>query len=359
MQETAAVLTHGWFSTVNAKTAHGLVRGPSRYKILGLVDHECAGKDAGAELDGAHRGIPCFATLAELITAVGKPDVCVVGIATPGGVLPPEFRALLLDALKRGIGLVNGLHTFLGDDPEFAATAAANGVRIVDIRRPKKRAELSFWSGAIRGVAAPRIAVLGTDCALGKRTTAQTLVAACRAAGMRAEMVHTGQTGWLQGAKHGFILDSTVNDFVSGELERAVVACDREEHPDVIFLEGQSALRNPSGPCGAELLLSAESHGVILQHAPARPFFEEQEELGNRIPSLRTELELVALYGARVLAITVNHEHLAPEAREAARQHLERETGAPAIYPLLGEIDRLVPLVRAYVHDEHAARSAS
>src|SRR5690242_9465435 len=142
MQETAAVLTHGWFSTVNAKTAHGLVRGPSRYKILGLVDHACAGKDAGAELDGTRRGIPCFATLDELISAVGKPDVCVVGIATPGGVLPSEFRALLLDALRHGIGLVNGLHTFLGDDPEFAAAAAASGVRIIDIRRPKKRAEL-------------------------------------------------------------------------------------------------------------------------------------------------------------------------------------------------------------------------
>lgn len=355
MSETAAVLTNGWFDTVNAKTAHGLVRGPSRYRVLGVVDHACAGRDAGEALDGKARGIPCYASLDALVAAAGKPDVCVVGIATPGGVLPAEFRSLLLDAARRGIGLVNGLHTFLGDDQDIAAAAAESGARILDLRRPKPRSELRFWSGAIREVDAPRLAVLGTDCALGKRTTSQVVVAACRAAGMRAEMVYTGQTGWLQGGKHGFILDSTVNDFVSGELERAVLACDRAERPDVIVLEGQSALRNPSGPCGSELLVSAEARGVILQHAPARQFFEDQEDLGNRIPSLASELELIRLYGARVLAIAINHEHLPEGEREAARRRIEEETGVPAIFPL-SEGDRLQPLVRDYVAAERAAR---
>ena len=40
--------------------------------------------------------------------------------------------------------------------------------------------------------------------------------------------ITSGQTGWMQGGKYGFILDSTVNDFVSGELEKAIVECDRE-----------------------------------------------------------------------------------------------------------------------------------
>ncbi len=110
--------------------------------------------------------------------------------------------------------------------------------------------------------------MLGTDCALGKRTTTRMLVEACRRAGLRAEWIYTGQTGWLQGAPFGFILDATANDFVSGELEHAIVSCARERSPDVIFLEGQSALRNPSGPCGSELLLSAGARGVVLQHAP-------------------------------------------------------------------------------------------
>jgi uncharacterized NAD-dependent epimerase/dehydratase family protein len=346
---TAAVLTQGLFATINAKTAHGLVRGPSRYRLLGLVDPAGAGQDAGALLDGKPRGIPCFASLQQLIATAGRPDVAVVGVATSGGVLPAELRAALLDAAQRGVGLVNGLHTFLGDDPEIAVAAARSGASILDLRRPKPRHELRFWTGEIRSVRAPRIAVLGTDCALGKRTTTQALLAASRAAGLRAGMVYTGQTGWLQGVRHGFILDATANDFVSGELERAVLDCDREERPDVIFLEGQSALRNPSGPCGAELLLSAGARGVVLQHAPARRFFDDQEELGNEIPPVEQEVELIRLYGARVLGLALNHEHLDATAREAAREGLERATGLPAAYPLLEGVDRLMPALRAHL----------
>ena len=58
-------------------------------------------------------------------------------------------------------------------------------------------------------------------------------------------MIYTGQTGWLQGGKYGFIFDSTLNDFVSGELEHAILTCYEETNPDVILIEGQSALRNP------------------------------------------------------------------------------------------------------------------
>ena len=47
MVDTAAILTQGQYTTSNAKTAHGLVRGPSRFKIVALIDPVSAGKDAG------------------------------------------------------------------------------------------------------------------------------------------------------------------------------------------------------------------------------------------------------------------------------------------------------------------------
>ena len=90
-------------------------------------------------------------------------------------------------------------------------------------------------------------------------------------------MVYTGQTGWLQGYPHGFIFDATPNDFVCGELEGAILECARELEPEVIFIEGQAALRNPAGPCGSEMIISAGASGVILQHAPARKYVEDYE----------------------------------------------------------------------------------
>jgi uncharacterized NAD-dependent epimerase/dehydratase family protein len=345
---TALLLTDGRFASADAKTAHGLVRGPSRYRLVGIADSPAsAGGDAGELLDGTPRGIPLFADLAAALAALeAKPDGCVVGVATSGGVLSASLRATLLEALRHGLSVVNGLHDLVADDPELAAVARATGATILDLRRPKPFRELAFWSGAIRRVRAPRVAVLGTDCALGKRTTCQLLAAALCEAGVRAEVVTTGQTGWLQGSRFGFVLDATPNDFVSGELERAIVACDRETHPDLILLEGQSSLRNPSGPCGAELLLSAEARAVVLQHAPARRYFEDQEELGNEIPPLAGEIDLMGFYGARVLGLALNHEGIEPARRAALRAEIAHGTGLPTTYPLL---DGVAPLVDALV----------
>jgi uncharacterized NAD-dependent epimerase/dehydratase family protein len=355
MRPTAALFTHEFFRTPFAKTAHGLVRGPSRFEIVALVDRVSAGKDAGVELDGRARGIPTFASLGETFERLPRrPDFVVVGIATSGGVLPPEMKVLLLDAVERGVGLVNGLHEFLSEDAAFVSAAKRSGAEIVDVRKPKPRRELHFWSGAIRGVRAPRIAVLGTDCALGKRTTCHVLAQACREIGLEPAIVYTGQTGWLQGIPHGFVLDTTPNDFVSGELEHAIVRCDAELSPHVIFLEGQSALLNPSGPCGAELLLSAESRGVVLQHAPGRRFHEDQEHLENEIAPLTKQIELIAMYGARVLAISLNDEGVEPASRDALRAQIERETGVTAFWPLHEGAARAAPLIQAFVRERTA-----
>ena len=120
-----------------------------------------------------------------------------------------------------------------------------------------------------------------------------------------------------------------------------------------MILSRPSALRSLR-PCGAELLLSGGARGVILQHAPARKFFDDQEHLGHEIPPLASEIELIQLYGARVLAIALNHEHLAEGDLAPARERIARETGLPAFYPLIDGLDRLVPLVREHVQRELA-----
>lgn len=352
---TALILCGDAYRTDNGKTAHGLVRGGERYRIVGVVDSSCPGEDAGELLDGKPRGIPVFGSVASALSALSaikaKPDFAVIGVATAGGVLPPALREDVRRAIDAGVSVVNGLHELVSDDPALAALARERGVSITDVRRPQKTSELHFWTGEIRNVTAPRIPVLGTDCAVGKRTTARLLTEACRAAGMRAEMIFTGQTGWLQGGRWGFVLDATPNDFVSGELERAIVACEREARPDVMFLEGQSALRNPSGPCGSELLLSAGARGAILQHAPARREFEGLEEMGYPIPPLEDEIDLVRRYGAETLGVALNTHDLGDgAARERVRADLETRLGIPVVCPLEGEgVARLVPAIERHV----------
>ena len=46
MDGTAIVVCDGLFGTAHAKTAHGLVRGTERYRVLSIVDGPAAGRDA-------------------------------------------------------------------------------------------------------------------------------------------------------------------------------------------------------------------------------------------------------------------------------------------------------------------------
>jgi len=343
--ETALLLTAGILDESNAKTAHGLIRGPSRFRLLGVVDDRHAGRDAGEVLDGRERGLPCFANLDEALAALPqRPDWLIVGVAFHGGGMPEAMRRLVLDGVRRGIGVVNGLHQLVADDAEIAAAAAASGARLHDIRRTRRFAELRFWSGEALRLTVPRVAVLGTDCALGKRTTATLVLEGLRRRGVATELVTTGQTGWLQGHRFGFVLDATPNDFVSGELERAVVACAREAAPELILLEGQSALRNPSGPCGAELLLAAGAMGVVLQHAPGRLCFDGCEELDVRIPPVEDEVALIERYGVRVLGLALNGENLDDAALAGHAERLRSRLGLPVSLPL---VDGCEPLLEA------------
>ncbi|MEO8275646.1 MAG: DUF1611 domain-containing protein [Thermoanaerobaculia bacterium] len=349
MKGTALLLTGGMLGESDAKTAHGLIRGPSRFELLGVIDDRHAGRDAGEVVDGRVRHLPCFASLDQALAALGRrPDWLIVGVAVHGGKLPTALREILLAGVRQGIGAINGLHQPLSGDSEIAAAAAASGARIHDIRRTPRFDELRFWTGEALSLEVPRVAVLGTDCALGKRTTATFLLAGLRQRGLRTELLTTGQTGWLQGHEHGFILDATPNDFVTGELERALLSCARDEKPELILIEGQSALRNPSGPCGAELLLAAGTRGVVLQHAPGRVFFDGSEEIGARIPPVEDEVELIARYGARVLGISLNGEGLDDQALAAEAYRLRGLLGVPVSLPLRDACAPLLPALEAF-----------
>lgn len=348
--EDAVVFTDGLLAIDFAKTCHGLLRGGDRFNVLAVIDHEHAGADAGTVMDGRPLGIRVYASLqGYLVGAESRPKHFVVGVAISGGRLPDSCRAEIRTALLNGMTVTCGLHQFLGDDPEFVRLARENGACIIDIRRPRPTKDLHFWTGEVYDVKATVIASLGTDCAVGKRTTARFLMEACNEAGIRAELIYTGQTGWMQGYRHGFIFDATPNDFVSGEIERVIVECDRESKPELILLEGQGSLRNPSGPCGSEFLLSGDARGVILQHAPYRDYFVDLEEVGSRIPSVQDEIELIRHIGSETLAVTLNEEGWDEAKMHAYQQELERELSIPVVQPLRDGVESLIPVIREFI----------
>ncbi len=339
---TAVIITGGLLDDKHAKTAHGLLRTSHRFKIVGVIDDKFAGQDAGEVVDGKHLGVPIEADISDFIRKHEKPDYAIIGMATKGGILPKELYPSVKSMLSQGVQLINGLHQPLGEIEEFKEVVAGNGEIIHDIRRPRPFGELHFWEGKVNEITALKIPVLGTDCALGKRTTARMLEEKLTTKGIETHMIYTGQTGWMQGAGYGLIFDATPNDFISGEIEHAMYECWKKENAEILLIEGQSGLRNPSGPCGSEFIISGAADAVILQHSPKRLKFSGFPNYPDDVPDILDEVNLIELLGTKVIGLSINQVNMSAEEVENYRNELQSLTDLPVCFPFTDSLDPLV-----------------
>ena len=348
----AIVYCEGAFNTPNGKTAHGLVRFTRRYRVLCVIDSKCTEKDAGEILDKKSRDIPIVANLENAIQIFKKepyaPTHLVIGLAPDGGRLDSQAREDIKKAIRLGLNIDCGLHDFLSDDPEIALLANKHKIVLRDIRKTPPRNQLHFFSGKIENVKCLKVALLGTDSAVGKRTTAWCLVNTLNQKGYQAEMIGTGQTAWMQGARYCIALDSLINDFVSGEIEHAVWSAWKEHNPDIIIIEGQGSLMNPAYPGGFEILAAGRPDAVILQHAPARKDYDGFP--GYPIQPLPHQIQAIEVVSQRkVIAITVNHENLEKNKVPSICRGIQKTTGLPAYDVLLEGAEGLVAVLEPHL----------
>jgi len=342
---TAVVYCEANFGAIDGKTANGLVRHSEKYEILAVIDSEKAGLDTGMVLDEEPNAIPICRDLAATMAHIGGvPDYYIFGMAPASGMLSRHERSLVLEAIFLGINVVNGLHEFLNDDPEFAAASAARNVTIVDIRKPRPKKDLRLFSGRIAEVTCPRIAVLGTDCAIGKRTTATILTRVLNDRGVKAVMVGTGQTGLIQGARYGVALDAVPSQFCSGEMEATILEAFEGERPDVIIVEGQGALSHPAYSTSSLILRGSHPDGVVLQHAPGRAHRCDFEKM--TMPTPAAEINLIQTFAdTKVIGLTINHENMTGSEVDASIIQYERELGIPVADALTCSAERLVEMI--------------
>jgi uncharacterized NAD-dependent epimerase/dehydratase family protein len=322
-----------------------LVRFTTRDRVMSVIDSRHAGGDAGEILDRRPNNIPVYDKLESALQAAshsGAPVThLVIGLAPDGGRLSAEARSDIRKAIESGLHVDCGLHDYLSEDPR-------------DVRKPPHRSQLHFFSGKIEDVFALKIAVLGTDSAVGKRTTAWKIVQEFNDAGYKAEMIGTGQTAWMQGSKYSIILDSLINDFVSGEIEHAVWKAWDERRPDVIVIEGQGSLMNPAYPGGFEILAAGRPDVVVLQHAPARRAYDGFPDYP--MHPLARQIQVVELLSGRpVVAVTVNHEDLSDQEIPVICDAIYKTIGLPAFDVLRDGAGALVNVLKPYLSKNRPA----
>ena len=63
------------------------------------------------------------------------------------------------------------------------------------------------------------------------------------------------------------------------------------------------------------------------------------------MPSLKSEIELINMYGKEVLAVTLNTSDMNEKEKKETKINLEKELKIPIILPLDEGVDELLPLL--------------
>lgn len=330
------VLTDGHSNPIAAKTACCVLR-YCPHEVVAVLDAAAAGKTA-AELLGVGGQTPVVADLGSAVEA----NTLLIGIAPPGGKIPAHWRPIVLDAIKRGMDVVSGLHDFLCSDPEFSAAAASSNSKLIDVRRNDEHDVADQKD--IRNECL-RILTVGQDCCVGKMVVAIELAKAIRDSGHSTKFVATGQTGIIIEGD-GCPIDCVVSDFLSGAVEKQILA---QQHHDILLIEGQGSLAHPRySAVTLGLLHGCMPQGMILCYEVGRESINGMPHVGLKsLAALCEAYESMAnmMAPSKVIGVAMNSRLVSAEAAESERTQVQKELGLPVCDVLRHGPDDLVAAV--------------
>lgn len=322
-----ALYMEGYVGEIAGKMGYGVLR-YSPNPIACIVDSVTAGQSI-SKITGIPREVPILGTLQEA-KAAGA-EAVVLGVAPPGGLIPPDWLPFIDEALSLGLSIINGLHDQLA--PHYPNLQPGQWIWDVRVEPPG----LSVGTGAAAKLPNKRVLMIGTDMAIGKMTAGLEIVKHARAVGIKTEFVATGQIGIVVSGS-GVPLDAIRLDFAGGAMEREVMAA---ADADLIVIEGQGALIHPASSANLPLLRGACPTHLILCHRAGQETLRRIPEI--KIPHLK---EYIRLYEdlaeacatfprPKTAAISLNTAHLQSdkEARDACNQASD-DTGLPCTDPV-------------------------
>lgn len=263
----------------------------------------------------------------------------VIGVVNRGGIFSESWISVLVEALEAGMDVASGLHSLLRDEPELVAAAERSGSTLHDVRIPTVKYPIA--NGKKR--TGKRCLAVGTDCSVGKMYTTIAMDREMKKQGRKSTFRATGQTGILiEGS--GVPLDAVIADFMAGSIEWLTPDND-PDHWD--FIEGQGSLFHASySGVTMALVHGGQPDALVLCHEPTRQTMRGLPDY--TLPSLE-ELRDIALPLARrvnpdckVVAVSINTQHMSEEDALAYLKDVEQRMGVPAVDPFRQGAARLV-----------------
>lgn len=342
MSRKIVLLTWGHSNPRTAKTATGLLR-YCPDECIAVFDPDNAGKRIEDLLD-----IGGDTPIISKLSNVPDANILAIGIAPPGGKIPPHWRPVLFEAIERGMDILSGLHDFLTDDAELTAAAATAGVTITDIRKNDFKS-IAKRSGL--NDTCCRLHTVGHDCSVGKMLVSLEMSRGLAARGRDAHFVATGQTG-IMVSGGGLPIDCVAADFVSGAAEKLVL---QSQHHDIIVVEGQGSLVHPSySAVTLGLLHGAQPHGLVFVFEAGRETVGGLDHV--RLPSLAEQKQMFETMASiyqpcQTIAFAMNGRRLSPSDAQRTASELEDQLGLPVVDVVRDGPDRLLDATEAFIQD--------
>lgn len=251
--DRVVILMHQGSTSPKGKTGQAFLR-YSAVPTVAVVDSEATVTHLNAA--ASPDPVPVVASLTAALPL--RPTVLLIGIAPSGGQLPAPWFQEVAQAVAAGLNVVNGLHTPMASNPKLPTQPDQ---WIWDMRQEPPG--LNVGTGQARSLPCKRVLAVGTDMSVGKMSATLELHKAFKALGHRSKVIATGQTNLMLG-DDGVPLDAIRVDFASGAVEQQLLRYG-EAH-DVLLIEGQGSIFNPSSTATLPLLRGAQPTHLILVH---------------------------------------------------------------------------------------------
>ncbi len=294
----------GVFSLPEGKSAQGVIRHSTLFNTVAVIDRYLAGSHTDHFLSSS--SIPIVRSLEEAL--IYEPQAFVISMTESDyglwendefmrdphepGDLPGFWESQIVAALERGLHVISCLNGPLLQ--RFDTVRIRADQHIVDLRTPSSIQHK--FSGRNKRKRARVIHIAGSDCAIGKRTTALQLYLEAIRQGVAAGYIGTGQTCQLIGCDEGAVVDQTSGFYATGLIEKMIENID--ESFDVLFIKGQASVYHPAfGGLAASILYGSQPDAIIFVYDPNRTHRYHWEHLPIKDPKeeIRTLEEMTGV----------------------------------------------------------------
>ena len=88
-----------------------------------------------------------------------------------------------------------------------------------------------------------------------------------------------------------------------------------------------------------------------MQYGPGYTYFQGYETVGWKLGSIEDEIEIIRLYGSKVMAIMLNMIGIDPDQEAHVEQQLRADLNMPVINVMKDGVDELIPVIENFIKE--------